>query len=74
MPGPLTIGVPSVMVTTMVDVRSHIGAKRAAMAAHASQVPETSFAMTMPGASFADVYGFEWYVRSGPAGIIDELT
>jgi len=73
-PGLPTIGVPSVLVTTMVDVRSHLDVKRAAIAAHASQVPETSSAMTMPHATFADVYGFEWYVRNGPAGIIDELT
>lgn len=73
LPAHLTIGVPSVMVTTMVDVRGHLDAKRAAIAAHASQVPETSLAMTMPDASFAEVYGFEWYVRDGPPGPIDDL-
>ena len=72
-PGRPTIGVPSVLVTTMVDVRSQLDAKRAAIAAHASQVPETSSAMTMPAATFADVYGFEWYVRTGPPGLIDQL-
>jgi len=30
--------------------------------------------MIMPAATFADVYGFEWYVRSGPHGLIDDLT
>jgi LmbE family N-acetylglucosaminyl deacetylase len=72
-PGPLSIGVPSVLVTTMVDVRTCLAAKRRAIAAHASQVPETSSAMTMPSATFADVYGYEWYVRTGPPGIIDLL-
>jgi LmbE family N-acetylglucosaminyl deacetylase len=72
-PGPLSIGVPSVLVTTMVDVRTCLAAKRRAIAAHASQVPETSSAMTMPAATFADVYGYEWYVRTGPPGIIDLL-
>jgi LmbE family N-acetylglucosaminyl deacetylase len=72
-PGRPTIGVPSVLVTTMVDVRPCLDAKRAAIAAHASQVPETSSPMTMPAATFADVYGYEWYVRTGPVGIIDEL-
>jgi LmbE family N-acetylglucosaminyl deacetylase len=72
-PGRPTIGVPSVLVTTMVDVRPRLDEKRAAIAAHASQVPETSSPMTMPAATFADVYGYEWYVRTGPAGIIDEL-
>jgi LmbE family N-acetylglucosaminyl deacetylase len=73
-PGRPTIGVPSVLVTTMIDVRDALDAKRAAIAAHASQVPETSTAMTMPHATFADVYGFEWYVRTGPPGLIDELA
>jgi LmbE family N-acetylglucosaminyl deacetylase len=72
-PGPLTIGVPSVLVTTMVDVRTVLAAKRRAIAAHASQIPETSSAMTMPHATFADVYGYEWYVRTGPPGCIDAL-
>ena len=72
-PGPLTIGVPSVLVTTMVDVRTALAAKRRAIAAHASQIPETSSAMTMPAATFADVYGYEWYVRTGPPGCIDDL-
>jgi LmbE family N-acetylglucosaminyl deacetylase len=73
-PGRPTIGVPSVLVTTMVDVRTCLAAKRRAIAAHGSQVPETSSAMTMPAATFADVYGYEWYVRTGPPGCIDDLA
>jgi LmbE family N-acetylglucosaminyl deacetylase len=73
-PGRPTIGVPSVLVTTMVDVRTALAAKRRAISAHASQVPETSTAMTMPAATFADVYGYEWYVRTGPPGRIDDLA
>ncbi len=68
------VGVRAVLVTTMVDVRPHLEIKRRAIAAHSSQVPETSSAMTMPDATFADVYGYEWYVRSGPSGIIDRLA
>jgi LmbE family N-acetylglucosaminyl deacetylase len=71
--GPPTIGVPSVMVTTMVDVRRHLDRKRAAIAAHASQVPENVIDHLLPHASFAAVYGFEWYVREGPPGPIDQL-
>jgi LmbE family N-acetylglucosaminyl deacetylase len=67
------LGVPTVMVSTTIDVRPFLERKRLAIAAHSSQVPETSFAMTMPHGSFAEVYGFEWYVRTGPAGVIDEL-
>lgn len=72
--GHLGIGVPSVLVTTMVDVRTVLDRKRRAIAAHRSQVPESSYAMSMPAGSFAEVYGFEWYVREGPHGAIDALT
>lgn len=68
------IGVPSVMVTTMVDVRRHLAPKRAAIAAHATQVPERVLDDLLPHASFADVYGFEWFVREGPPGPIERLS
>lgn len=68
-----TVGVPTVFVTTEVDVRDVLDAKRAAIAAHGSQVPETSSAMALTAAAFAGVYGFEWYVREGPPGVIDGL-
>lgn len=67
------IGVPSVAVDAAVDVRSTLDLKRAAMAAHASQIPETTSALRLPEHHFADVYGWEWYVRSGPSGPIDDL-
>lgn len=68
------IGVPSVMVTTMVDVRAELDAKRAAIAAHGSQVPEESFVRAMVSATFAEVYGYEWYVRVGPPGVLDRIA
>ena len=71
--GPPAIGVESVMVTTMVDVRRHLERKRAAIAAHASQVPDSTIDQLLPHASFAAVYGYEWYVREGPLGPIDRL-
>jgi LmbE family N-acetylglucosaminyl deacetylase len=67
------IGVPSVAVDAAVDVRAVLEAKRAAMAAHASQIPETTSALRLPADHFADVYGWEWYVRTGPPGPIDAL-
>jgi LmbE family N-acetylglucosaminyl deacetylase len=69
-----SVGVPSVFITTALDVRPVIGEKRAALAAHQSQVAETSWALTMPDPTFAEVYGYEFYVRRGPAGPIDQLT
>ncbi len=68
------IGLPTVFISTMVDVREHLATKRAAIAAHASQVHETSSVMQLSPTSFAGVYGFEWYVRHGPPGIIDVLA
>lgn len=44
-------------------------AKRAAIAVHASQIR----ADAIDDASFAESYGFEWYVRAGERGILDEL-
>ncbi len=67
------IGVPTVAVDTTVDVRATLTTKRAAMAAHASQIPESTSALQLPVDHFADVYGWEWYVRSGPPGPIEGL-
>jgi LmbE family N-acetylglucosaminyl deacetylase len=67
------LGLSTVEVDCTVDVRSVLPVKRRAMSAHASQIPETSSAMRLPGADFAAVYGYEWYARRGPAGPIDEL-
>ena len=68
------LGVPSVMITTAVDVGGQLELKRAAMAAHASQIPETTSAFQLGLEQFAAVYGWEWFVRSGPPGPIDELV
>jgi LmbE family N-acetylglucosaminyl deacetylase len=67
------IGVASVEIGATVDVRDVLDVKRAAMAAHASQIPESTSALQLPADHFADVYGWEWYVRSGPPGPIDAL-
>lgn len=68
-----TVGVPTVFVTTTIDVRDVLDAKRAAIAAHASQIPETSTAMSMSPEAFSGVYGFEWFVREGPPGPLEAL-
>jgi LmbE family N-acetylglucosaminyl deacetylase len=68
------IGLPTVAIDLTVDVRPALDAKRAAMAAHASQIPESTSALQLPADHFADVYGWEWYVRSGPPGPLDGLT
>ncbi len=67
------IGLPTVFITTMLDVRGYLTEKRAAIAAHASQVHDTSSVMQLRPESFSSVYGYEWYLRNGPPGIIDTL-
>jgi len=52
-------------ITTAVDVTAHLGSKRRAMEAHASQISETSFFLAMPPEAFEAVWGTEWYIRAG---------
>lgn len=67
-------GVPTVLVSTTIDVRDSIEVKRSAMAAHASQIPADSTALQLDAETFAGVYGYEWYVRTGPPGPLDDLA
>ena len=59
------LGVEEDRITTAVDVSAYLGAKREAMRAHASQIAETSFFLSIPDDVFAAVWGTEWYVRQG---------
>jgi len=62
-------GTPGAQITTRVDVAGFLEQKRAAMAAHASQIAETSFFLAMPAEAFTATWGLEWFVRRGsPAG------
>jgi len=61
----IDVGVSQDRITTVVDVRDLVDVKRRAMAAHASQISETSFFLGMPPALFADVFGREWYMLAG---------
>lgn len=68
------VGLPSVLIDCHVDVRPVIAAKRTAMGAHASQIPADSSAWRLPPPAFAEVYGFEWYTRTGPPTALDALA
>ncbi|MFD1048531.1 GlcNAc-PI de-N-acetylase, partial [Kibdelosporangium lantanae] len=59
-------------ITARVDVTAYAKHKRAAMRAHASQIPEDSFFLSMPDDIFANVFGVEWYVREGQGPGITE--
>ncbi len=61
-----TMGEPSERITTEVDVRSYVEAKREAMRAHASQIGEESFFLSMPDDLFTEVWGQEWFIRVRP--------
>lgn len=68
------LGVSTVEVTTTIDVRAQAATKRAAMAAHASQIAADSETLTMDHETFDGVYGFEWYVRKGPKGPLERIA
>jgi LmbE family N-acetylglucosaminyl deacetylase len=68
-----TFGRPESMITTTVDVRAFVTQKRASMAAHASQISETSFFLAMPDEQFEQAFGHEWFIRRGaPEGHRDD--
>lgn len=61
----MNLGMREWTITHRVDVRDHVTTKRAAMAAHASQIGETSFFLQMPLDTFAESFGYEWFIRVG---------
>ncbi|MEO1062110.1 MAG: PIG-L family deacetylase [Actinomycetota bacterium] len=60
-----SFGSPESVITTEVDVTAHLAAKKAAMAAHASQIGDDSFFLQLPEEAFAMAFGFEHYIRVG---------
>lgn len=58
-----TLGVPEDRITTTVDVRDFVDQKRAAMVAHASQIPPDSFFLQLPPDAFREAFGWEWFIR-----------
>jgi LmbE family N-acetylglucosaminyl deacetylase len=67
-----TLGVPESELTTTVDVRDFVGAKRASMVCHASQIGDTSFFLAMPPDQFELSFGHEWFIHEGvPAGNVE---
>ena len=52
-------------VTTCIDVTNFIEVKKDALRAHASQVHDTNFFLTMPDEAFALSFGREWFIHRG---------
>ena len=61
------IGVEGTRITHHIDVRAALDAKRAAMRAHASQIPDGSFFVALPDEAFELAFGTEWFIRRGAA-------
>ena len=64
-PETFEIGVPEERITTVVDVKAQVPLKRDAMRAHASQIDETSWFLSMPEVLFEQAFGKEWFIRRG---------
>jgi LmbE family N-acetylglucosaminyl deacetylase len=66
------MGVPAERITTRIDVSGWIDKKRAALAAHSSQVPEESWFLAAPPEVFAQMFGTEYFIRRGaPPGTVE---
>ena len=73
-PEDMELGVPEAVITTQVDVTEFVDAKRAAMAAHASQIDENSFFLQMPPPVFRRAFGYEWFIHKGAEPGIRETS
>jgi LmbE family N-acetylglucosaminyl deacetylase len=64
------MGTPESELTLGVDVSGHVMTKRASIAAHASQIGDSSFFLQMPVEMFAQAFGREWFIEHDrPAGV-----
>ncbi len=63
---PEELGLPDAVITTAVDVSGLLDQKRASMRAHASQISEESWFLTLPDEMFRAFFGTEWFVRTTP--------
>jgi LmbE family N-acetylglucosaminyl deacetylase len=57
-----TWGTLEVDITHSIDVTDYVDVKRSAMRAHASQIAEESFWLSMDDEAFATGFGHEWFV------------
>jgi LmbE family N-acetylglucosaminyl deacetylase len=62
-PDDFDLGVDESRITTTVNVTNVINRKREAMAAHATQISESSFFLAIPPDAFVATFGTEWFIR-----------
>src|SRR3546814_19967175 len=60
-----TFGSPEEIITTAIDVSEFLGTTRASTAAHASQLSETSFFLSMQEEDFVVSFGTEGFILRG---------
>jgi LmbE family N-acetylglucosaminyl deacetylase len=68
------IGFAESEITTAVDITGWLDAKRAAMAAHESQVAEDSWFLQLPPDVFIQAFATEWFRRVTPEFTGDPIT
>ncbi|ASO20847.1 LmbE family N-acetylglucosaminyl deacetylase [Actinoalloteichus hoggarensis] len=66
------VGKPEAELTARVDVTAYNEYKRRAMRAHASQISEDSFFLSIPEEAFSVAFGIEWFIRVGQGPGITE--
>ena len=67
-------GVAEADLSYRLDVSGHLDAKRAALAAHRSQIGENSFLLALPDDRFKVMFAYEWYAvpgRNGTGGPVE---
>jgi LmbE family N-acetylglucosaminyl deacetylase len=62
-PDEIELGIAAERITTTVDITAYLDRKRAAMAAHASQIGPDSFFLALPDDAFRVAFGTEWFMR-----------
>ena len=60
------VGTPEEDLTLAIDVSAFVAHKRASMAAHRSQISDTSFFLQMPEEAYLTSFGTEWFRRAKP--------
>ncbi len=68
------IGFAESEITTAVDITEWLDTKRAAMAAHQSQVGEDSWFLSLPPDVFVQAFGTEWFRRTTPEFVGDPVA
>jgi LmbE family N-acetylglucosaminyl deacetylase len=63
-----TMGLPEAELTAAVDVTDYLDRKRAAMAAHASQISDASYFLSLGPEAFRLAFGTEWFRRARVGG------